>query len=44
MLFYKAEEAGGKVVKVEPQGTTQKCSRCGLKVPKTLTDRIHACP
>lgn len=44
MLSYKAEEAGGKVVKVEPQGTTQKCSRCGLKVPKTLTDRIHACP
>jgi len=44
MLSYKEEESGGKVVKVNPKGTTQMCSRCGFKVPKTLSDRIHACP
>jgi putative transposase len=44
MLSYKAEEAGGKVIKVDPKGTTQECSRCGLKVPKTLSERIHFCP
>lgn len=44
MLSYKAEEAGGKVVKVDPKDTTQICSRCGLKVPKTLSERIHICP
>ncbi len=44
MLSYKEEESGGKVVKVNPKGTTQKCSRCGLKVPKTLAQRVHICP
>lgn len=44
MLSYKAESAGGKVEKVAPHGTTQKCSRCGFNVPKTLKDRIHCCP
>lgn len=44
MLSYKEEEYGGEVVKVNPKGTTQICSRCGLKVPKTLAQRIHVCP
>lgn len=44
MLSYKEEESGGKVVKVDPKGTTQTCSRCRFKVPKTLSDRIHICP
>jgi len=44
MLSYKAEEAGGKVVEINPKDTTQICSRCGLKVPKTLSERIHLCP
>ncbi|MGC8711052.1 MAG: zinc ribbon domain-containing protein [Leptodesmis sp.] len=26
------------------QGTSQNCSGCGAKVPKTLKDRLYACP
>jgi len=44
MLCYKAESAGCKVVFVNPEGTTQQCSRCGTVVPKTLADRMHNCP
>jgi putative transposase len=29
---------------VNPNGTSQNCSGCGTKVPKTLSDRLHACP
>ena len=43
-LSYKAEEAGGRVIKVNPKDTTQICSGCGLKVPKTLSERTHLCP
>ena len=43
MLCSKAESAGCMVVKVEPRGTTQQCSRCRNIVPKKLWDRIHAC-
>jgi len=43
-LNFKAEEAGKTVVAVDPRGTTQDCSRCGTKVPKTLRDRWHLCP
>jgi len=45
-LAYKAEEAGGQLVRVNPNGTSQVCSRCGClpDVPKTLADRIHSCP
>jgi len=43
-LCNKAEEAGCRVVKIEPRGTTQECSSCGRIVPKTLKDRIHNCP
>ncbi len=44
MLNYKAEEAGRKVIKVNPKGTSQLCSNCGENVPKTLAVRIHKCP
>jgi len=43
MLTYKAEEAGREVVKVRPHGTSQLCSFCGAKVPKTLAVRVHRC-
>lgn len=43
-LIYKAEEAGRKVVKVPPQGSSQECSKCQSIVPKTLSVRIHSCP
>ena len=41
---YKAESAGSIVVLVDPRNTSQLCSRCGLKVPKSLSERIHECP
>jgi len=43
-LFYKAEEAGRKVLKVNPRNTSQICSRCGEMVKKSLFVRVHACP
>jgi putative transposase len=39
----KAEEAGSKVVLVNPNGTSQMCSRCGLIVKKDLSERTHRC-
>ena len=44
MIAYKAESAGGRLIPVDPRGTTQMCSRCGEKVEKSLSDRIHECP
>jgi len=41
---YKAESAGSIVVLVDPRNTSQLCSRCGLKVTKLLSDRVHECP
>lgn len=43
-LSYKAENAGRKVIKVNPSGTSQRCSTCGERVPKSLSVRIHSCP
>jgi len=45
-LAYKAEYAGGQLIRVNPNGTSQVCSRCGClpDVPKTLADRVHSCP
>jgi putative transposase len=44
MLSYKASSAGGKVVCVNPKGTSQKCSSCGQTVEKSLAVRKHNCP
>jgi putative transposase len=44
ILTYKAEEAGKRVVAVDPRGTSQICSMCGDTVTKTLRDRWHSCP
>ena len=41
---YKAEEAGCRMVWVDPQYTSVDCSVCGNPVPKTLAQRTHRCP
>jgi putative transposase len=43
VLAYKAEEAGRKVVKVNPYNTSQICSGCGSLVKKSLSVRTHKC-
>lgn len=44
LLSYKAECAGRELIKINPNGTSQICSCCGVKVEKTLAVRIHHCP
>jgi putative transposase len=44
LLEAVAVKCGVRVVKVNPHGTSQNCSRCGTKVPKTLSVRTHECP
>ena len=44
MLSYKAEEAGKRVIKVNPAYTSQICSNCGTMVKKELSVRLHSCP
>ncbi|MFA5766159.1 MAG: transposase, partial [Bacilli bacterium] len=41
---YKAEDAGRKVVLVNPAYTSQMCSSCGQIVKKDLSIRVHDCP
>jgi putative transposase len=43
LLSYKAEEAGRTFVKVDPRGTSQECSSCGVLVLKDLSVRTHVC-
>ena len=43
-LCYKAESAGGTVIRVDPRNTTQECSVCGSIVKKSLSQREHNCP
>ncbi len=43
-LSYKAEEAGRKLIKINPKNTTQICSKCGKIVSKDLNVRVHDCP
>ena len=44
ILLFKAENAGLKVIAVNPNGTSQECSNCGHKVKKPLSQRMHNCP
>ena len=44
ILTYKAENAGRTVVAVDPRGTSQRCSQCGVDVPKDISVRVHHCP
>jgi putative transposase len=43
MLSYKAEKAGGYLIRVDPRNTSQKCSGCGELVLKSLAVRTHSC-
>ena len=43
MLTYKAASAGGWVRTGDPKHTSQDCSRCGHRVHKTLSARLHVC-
>jgi putative transposase len=40
---YKAEEAGKAVDFIDPMGTSQECSSCGVVVRKSLSERVHRC-
>ena len=40
---HKVAKTGGEVVQVSPNNTSQLCSACGAKVPKTLGVRVHRC-
>jgi len=42
-LSYKAEDAGRRLIKVNPKNTTQICSTCGKLVQKDLSVRVHDC-
>lgn len=44
MTIAKAEEAGRRVILVNPKNTTKRCSSCGELVPKALGERTHTCP
>jgi putative transposase len=44
LTAYKAERRGGRVILVEPSGTSQECSGCGEVVEKALSVRTHSCP
>ncbi|MEH2380293.1 MAG: transposase [Nostoc sp.] len=44
ILTVKAENAGLKVVAINPNATSLECSSCGQKVKKPLSQRMHNCP
>ncbi|NNJ09506.1 IS200/IS605 family element transposase accessory protein TnpB [Chloroflexales bacterium ZM16-3] len=44
MTIAKAEEAGRRVILVNPKNTTKMCSSCTRIVPKELHERVHTCP
>ena len=44
ILSIKAEKTGLMAIAVNPNGTSQDCSGCGVKVKKELSERWHSCP
>jgi putative transposase len=44
ILDAKAAWAGRRVLAVPPAYTSQECSGCGERVPKSLSVRTHLCP
>jgi len=42
-ISYKAERAGGMMVKADAAYTSQDCSSCGERVVKPLSERMHRC-
>ncbi len=44
ILAYKAACAGKRVEAIPAQYTSQDCSGCGERVPKSLSVRTHVCP
>ena len=44
ILAFKAACAGKRVEAVNPAYTSQDCSGCGARVPKSLSVRTHVCP
>jgi len=44
MTVYKAEDAGGRVMLVDPKFTSQECSVCHTRVKMLLKDRVFVCP
>ena len=44
LLRYKTTLNGGRLIEVNPSGTSQACSGCGVIVPKPLNVRWHECP
>ena len=43
-LTYMASLSEGVTAIVDPRGTSQVCSGCGVRVEKGLGERIHRCP
>ena len=43
ILSQVAQKYGTRIVKVNPKGTSQHCSRCLNRVSKTLSDRWYSC-
>ena len=44
VLTYKAENAGRRIIEINPAYTSQDCSGCGYRAKKTLKERWHFCP
>ena len=44
MLETKCEREGTHFMKVDPDGTTKECARCGVETAKPLWVREHSCP
>lgn len=43
MLVYKAEEAGGRVIRVDPRGSSQTCSECAVRDRNSRHDAEFRC-